>query len=98
VWDRLDTGSSALARFGQRALLSPQQTLELARSAGDVREVGPVSGDGWTGTRFAFTLTDRYSRLTGSVDVDGGGMVRRLEFTSTSTDTAHGVAAPSIGC
>jgi RNA polymerase sigma-70 factor (sigma-E family) len=87
-----DAGSSALAQFGQRALLSPQQTLELARSAGDVREVGPVSGDGWTGTRFAFTLTDRYSRLTGSVDVDGAGMVRRLEFTSTSTDTAHGVA------
>jgi hypothetical protein len=57
-----------------------------------VREVGPVSGDGWTGTRFAFTLTDRYSRLTGSVDVDGAGMVRRLAFTSTSTDTAHGVA------
>ena len=90
--ERDGAGSSELAQFGQRALLSPQQALESARSAGDVREVGPVSGDGWSGTRYAFTLTDRRSRLTGSVDVDGDGRVRRLEFTSTSTDTAHGVA------
>jgi hypothetical protein len=83
--DPNDAGISDLADFGRRALLSPQEALELAQSPTDVREVGPVSGDGWTGTRFAFTLTDR-------VDVDRDGRVRRLEFVSTSTDTAHGVA------
>ena len=90
--DPSDAGISDLADFGRRALLSPQEALALARSATDVRVVGPVSGDGWTGTRFAFTLTDRQWRVSGSVDVDGGGRVRRLEFASTSTDTAHGVA------
>jgi hypothetical protein len=30
--------------------------------------------------------------VTGRVDVDGDGRVGRLEFVSTSTDTAHGVA------
>jgi hypothetical protein len=90
--DRDDVGISELADFGRQALLSPQQALEWARSASDIRDAGPVSGDGWTGTRFAFTLTDRHWRVTGSVDVDGDGRVRRLEFRSTSTDTAHGVA------
>jgi hypothetical protein len=90
--DPNDAGISDLADFGRRALLSPQEALELAQSATDVREAGPVSGDGWTGSRFAFTLTDRQWRVTGSVDVDGDGRVRRLEFVSTSTDTAHGVA------
>jgi hypothetical protein len=88
--DGADT--SDLSDFGRRALLSPQQALEVPQSATDVREVGPVSGDGWTGTRFAFTLTDRQWRVTGRVDIDGDGRVRRLEFSSTSTDTAHGVA------
>jgi hypothetical protein len=90
--DPNDAGISELADFGRRALLNPQRALELAQSATDVREVGPVSGDGWAGTRFAFTLTDRQWRVTGSVDIDGDGRVRRLEFISTSTDTAHGVA------
>lgn len=90
--DPNDAGISDLADFGRRALLGPQRALELAQSASDMREVGPVTGDGWTGTRFAFTLTDRVWRVTGSVDVDGDGRVRRLEFSSTSTDTAHGSA------
>ena len=90
--DPNDAGISDLADFGRRALLGPQRALELAQSARDLREVGPVTGDGWAGTRFAFTLTDRLSRLTGSVDIDGDGRVRRLEFISTSTDTAHGSA------
>ena len=55
---RDDAGISKLADFGRRALLSPQQALEWAQSASDVREVGPVSGDGWTGTRYAFTMND----------------------------------------
>jgi hypothetical protein len=90
--DPNDAGVSDLADFGRRALLGPQEALELVQSATDVREVGPVSGDGWTGTRFGFTLTDRQWRVTGKVDIDGDGRVRRLEFSSTSTDTTQGSA------
>lgn len=91
------SGSFKLADFGRVALQNPQQLLGWARSAGDVRELGPVAGDGWSGRRYAFTLTERLSRVTGTVDVDTAGRVHRLEFTSRAWDTAHGVAGTIHG-
>jgi hypothetical protein len=90
-------GISELADFGTRALQDPRQALDWATAAGDVREQGHVAGDGWTGVRYAFTLTDRSWRVTGSVDVDGDGRVRRLELTSRSTDRANGLAGTVHG-
>jgi hypothetical protein len=90
-------GISELAEFDTRALQHPQQALGWLRSAGDVREQGPVSGDGWAGVRYAFELTDRLWRVTGTVDVDADGRVRRLEATSRSTDTANGLAGTVHG-
>ena len=90
-------GISELAEFGGRALQHPQQALEWVRSAGDVREQGRVSGDGWTGLRYAFELTDRLWRVTGTVDIDTDGRVRRLELTSRSTDRANGLAGTVHG-
>lgn len=73
----------------------PQAALERLRAVTDVREDGPASGPGWSGRRFAFTLTDgsgsgsgsgsgdaefRSPALSGQVDVDDEGRVRRLEF------------------
>ncbi|GAA4188297.1 hypothetical protein [Microbispora amethystogenes] len=67
----------------------PQAALERLRAATDVREDGAASGPGWSGRRFVFTLTDesgsgeakfRSSALSGRVDVDDEGRVRRLEF------------------
>jgi hypothetical protein len=91
------SGTLKLADFGRVALQNPQQVLGWARSAGDVRELGPVAGDGWSGRRYAFTLTERFSRVTGTVDVDTAGRVHRLEFTSRAWDTAHGVAGTIHG-
>jgi hypothetical protein len=85
------TRVSELAEFGRLAMESPRRALDLVRSAGDVRERGPVGGDGWSGTRYAFTLTDQGFRVTGTVDVDTDGRVRRLEFTSRASDTGNGV-------
>jgi hypothetical protein len=87
-----DAGISELAEFGGRALQNPRQALDWVRSAGDVREQGRASGDGWVGVRYAFTLTDRDWLVTGTVDVDSDGRVRRLEFTSRAKDTAWATA------
>lgn len=92
-----DMGISELAEFGMRALQDPQQALTWVRSAGDVREQGRASGDGWVGLRYAFELTDRLWRVTGTVDVDADGRVRRLELTSRSTDRTNGLAGTVHG-
>jgi hypothetical protein len=96
-----DAGISKLAGFGGVALQNPQQALDWVRSAGDVRKLGRAAGQGWTGVRYAFELTDRRWRVAGSVDVDRDGRVRRLEFTSRATDrpwaVANGLAATVHG-
>jgi hypothetical protein len=84
-------GISRLASFGDVALQDPRQALDQMRSAGDVHEQGPVAGDGWSGVRYGFTMTDRHFRVTGSVDVDGDGRVRRLALTSRASDRANGL-------
>jgi hypothetical protein len=88
-WWMRSTSHPKLADFAGVALQNPRRALDWARSAGDVRDLGRVTGDGWSGRRYAFTLADRLLRVTGTVDVDTGGRVRRLEFTSRSLDTAH---------
>jgi len=45
----------------------------------------------------AIRPTPRLWRVTGTVDVDTTGRLRRLEFTSRSSDTAHGVAGAVHG-
>ncbi|MEU6787263.1 hypothetical protein ABZ912_49440 [Nonomuraea angiospora] len=68
--------------------LNPDQALGRLRSATDVKESGPASGTGWTGKRFAFSLSDsvpaasegKDTDLEGVVDVDDQGRVRRLEI------------------
>lgn len=64
--------------------VSPAEAYAVLRSAGTVREEGAASGPGWTGTRYAFTarLPARES-VTGTVDVDQQGRVRRLATITT---------------
>jgi hypothetical protein len=64
----------------------PQEALALLRSAFSVHEQGHVSGDGWSGRRYAFDLRDGKQAkdtlgMTGTVDVDQSGRVRRLDVT-----------------
>jgi hypothetical protein len=90
-------GIPKLAEFNRAALQNPQQALDWLRSAGEVRRLGRAAGQGWTGVRYAFTLSDQRWRVAGTVDVDRDDRVRRLEFTSAATDrpwaVANGLAA-----
>ncbi|WP_436762225.1 hypothetical protein [Streptosporangium sp. V21-05] len=78
------------------APLDPQTALRRLRSATDVREDGPASGQDWTGQRFTFSLKDEGEpglkeavgepgEITGAVNVDDQGRVRRLEVTFGDT-------------
>jgi hypothetical protein len=80
---RLGLGDLVGGRVG------PQGLLEWLRSASQVTAVGPASGPGWTGTRYAVrarTTVGYYVGETdaGTVDVDRQGLVRRLDITQLS--------------
>jgi hypothetical protein len=65
--------------------VSPQDLLTLLKSVSTVRDEGPASGPGWTGTRYSFSMTVKpglYQIVRGTVDVDQQGRVRRLVATS----------------
>jgi hypothetical protein len=79
---RTDPGAddfSELAGLTDEALFDPQHALARVRSADGVREEGRTTGEGWVGTRFAFKLTDRGWLAVGTIDIDDGGRVRRLD-------------------
>ena len=78
---RLTAGLLSVAETG------PQNLLALLESASQVNRQGSVSGPGWTGTRYAFSVTVAIGpagsgqpavRATGAIDVDQLGRVRRL--------------------
>ena len=80
LWLRMGSVTSALS--GQ---VTPQDLLTLLKSASTVRDEGPASGPGWTGTRYSFSMTVKfglYRSVRGTVDVDQQGRVRRLVATS----------------
>jgi hypothetical protein len=71
---------------------SPQNLLALLKSASQVNRQGSVSGPGWTGTQYAFSVTVAIGpagngqptvRATGTIDVDQQGRVRRLDAAYT---------------
>jgi hypothetical protein len=65
--------------------VSPAELSWVLRSAATVRQVGSASGPGWTGTRYAFTARFPAAResVTGTVDIDQQGRVRRLVTITT---------------
>jgi hypothetical protein len=65
--------------------VSPSELSAVLRSAGAVREVGSVSGLGWTGIRYMFTarLPGADESVSGTVDIDKQGRVRRLVTITT---------------
>jgi hypothetical protein len=78
--------------------INPLGLLALLESASQVREVGPASGPGWTGTAYAYTATVRFggphpvvASASGTVDVDQQGRVRRLDATELAPDEIHNV-------
>jgi hypothetical protein len=76
---QLGIGTPDLGQVG------PQDLLGLLQSVSQVSQTGPASGDGWTGTGYAFTFTkdfggplDLVLKIKGTVDVDRQGRVRQL--------------------
>lgn len=66
--------------------VSPAAMTVVLRAPGTaVRDAGPVSGPGWTGTRYTFTarLYDGRESVSGTVYVDQQGRVRSLTTTTT---------------
>jgi hypothetical protein len=66
--------------------ISPTVLLGVLRSAATVRKVGPASGPGWTGVKYAFTAHVRAQpgeAVSGTVYVDRQGRVRGLATTVT---------------
>ena len=66
--------------------ISPAELLGVLRSAAAVRYVGPASGPGWTGSKYAFTAHPAGSpavTVAGTVDVDQQGWVRSLDTITT---------------
>jgi hypothetical protein len=65
---------------------TPQQMLSQIKQATKVTVVGPVSGPGWTGTRYAFSWGPAArQQMNGTVDVDLQGQARAVGLTMRLT-------------
>lgn len=77
---------------------TPPQMLAAIKRAAKVTVAGPVSGPGWTGTRYAFIRTDPLAKqhklvIRGTVDVDKQGRARVLDaaFVQTGPNGVSGL-------
>jgi hypothetical protein len=74
--------------FNSDRPFNPQALLALLKSGAKVRNEGSVSGPGWTGTRYRFTVSHPdgtggvVERITCTVDVDHQGRIRSLAQTT----------------
>jgi hypothetical protein len=74
---------------------TPQKIVSVIKAGAKVTVVGPVSGSGWTGTRYAFTWTATTGKdgtdpvppetISGTVDVDQQGRARYLAYNDKMT-------------
>ena len=107
VWERIpdvslqSDGDDTPARLGllsvsagQLGQIEPQDLLALLQSATGVRQVGPASGPGWTGTAYSFAIAAKLHGplhtpvgLRGTVDVDQQGRVRELDGQASFAST-----------
>ena len=102
-WEPLTAGQGLrdAAGISSVAETDPQNLFALLKSASTVDRQGSASGDGWTGTSYAFTVRITFDpagssrlavRATGTVAVDQQGRVRRLDAAYTLP--AQGSAPP----
>jgi hypothetical protein len=94
LWEPATAGQglNLAAGLGSLAVTSPQNLFALLKSASTVDRQGSTSGDGWTGTSYAFTARttlgpDGKSQVAvtavGTVGVDQQGRIRRLDLAYT---------------
>ena len=95
------TGAQIAWDFNSDRPFNPQALLALIESGAKVHDEGSVSGPGWTGTRYTFSLSHPQHSLrlvdsiTGTVDVDRHGHVRGL--TQTTAFAAGGQPGAAAG-
>ena len=69
---------------------TPQQMLAQIKKVNKITVIGPASGPGWTGTRYAFSATqDPDVKLSGTVTVDKQGRARALILASRQTTAGN---------
>ncbi|MGH3164646.1 MAG: hypothetical protein ACRDN0_01985 [Trebonia sp.] len=75
----------SLYGFATDQPVSPAAISQVLRSASTVRAVGRASGPGWTGTAYGFSsaLPGGRQSVTGTIDIDREGQVRRLVTVTT---------------
>lgn len=83
---------------------NPQALLALVRSSATVTDGGPVSGPGWTGTQYRFSLWHPggtgglVDHITGTIDVDHQGNIRSLfQTTAFARGDRKGNPGPGTG-
>lgn len=68
---------------------TPQQMLAQIKKVDRVTVIGPVSGPGWSGTRYAFSATQGAdTKISGTVTVDQQGRARALTLTTRTTSSS----------
>lgn len=77
---------NSLYGFASDQPVSPAALSQVLRSASTVRAVGRASGPGWAGTAYTFTasLPGGRQTVTGTIDIDQKGQVRRLVTVTTN--------------
>ncbi len=84
--------AAALAAGDAEAIaVGPHGLLPLIESATSVRDDGPVSGPGWTGTEYSFTATvgspHAPQTVYGTLSVDEHGQVRHMRVSLTTVSS-----------
>jgi hypothetical protein len=88
VFPYRSTGAQLAWDLNSDRPFNPQALLALLRSVATVLDEGPVSGPGWTGTRYRFSLSHPdgtggvVDGITCTVDVDSHGHIRSLVQTT----------------
>lgn len=103
LWEPVTAGQdlNLAAGLSSLAVTSPQNLFALLKSASTVDRQGSASGDGWTGTSYAFTARTTLGpdgsqpavTAAGTVAVDQQGRVRRLDVAYTQPAQA---SAPPV--
>ena len=95
------TGAQLAWDFNSDRPFNPQALLALLQSGAKVLDEGSVSGRGWTGTRYTFTVSHPNGTLgvvdgiTCTVDVDSQGQIRSL--VQTTAFAAGGKPGAAVG-
>jgi hypothetical protein len=98
-WNEQPTSGATLAwDYNADNPIDPAELLSLLKSAGDIRDEGPASGPGWSGTKYGFTVQNPVKIVQsdrGTLSVDSDGHLRQLDQTVTFAPAAGQPVTPA---